>query len=224
MPTKQLKLTPEMLLWNELKIAECKMEFSCGGDSMNDWEFHFYDSKGNEIKNQKTDELKEYFDDEVFKRVEFYVNSDGHYMGEAGSVIITLGEDDDEEPSFEYYKDAQSEWSETYTEKVTIDLTKDEMEVIREKISSMNGGEDEQNNVNYKIDCVISDEEETIIDNLLSKLSIEAREYEFEVDEEPSEWYSWTTNVDDEDGLVLTKKSITFQVSRSFTTYRPSED
>ena len=222
MPTKQLKLTPEMLLWQELKLTECKMEFSCGGDSMNDWEFHFYDSKGNEIKNKKTDELKEYFDEEVFKRVEFYVNSDGHYIGEAGSVIITLGEDD--EPSFEYYKDAQSEWSETYTEKVTIDLSKEELKVIQEKIASMNGGEDEQNNVNYKIDCIISDEEETLIDNLLTKISTEARDYEFDCENEASEWYSWTTNVDDEEGLVLSKKGITFQVTRSFTEYSPSEN
>ena len=224
MQTENLKLTPEMSLWKKAKVSYCEMEFSCGGDSMNDYEFHFYNSKDKEIKNNDTDELNNFFEDEVFKRVEFYVNSDGHYIGESGKIIITLNEDDEDEPDFEYDKQAQSEWSETYVEKVTIDLTKEELKVIQEKISSMNGGEDEQNNVNYKIDCIISDEEETIIDNLLTKLSIEAREYEFDVKEEPNEWYSWTTNVDDEEGIVYNKKGITFQVTRSFTEFRPSED
>ncbi len=223
MKTNELKLTPEMALWKKNNVSYCEMEFSCGGDSMNDYEFHFYNDKTKEIKNNDIDELKSFFEDEAFKRVEFYVNSDGHYIGESGKVIITLTYDV-EEPDFEYDKQAQSEWSETYTEKVNVDLTKDEIKVIQEKIGSFNGGEGENGNVNYNVDCIISDEEEIIIGNIINKLSTIAEQHEFNCEDEASEWYSWTTNVDDGDKMMINKKGITIQVNRSFTEYRPSEN
>src|ERR1700691_5187239 len=95
-------------LWNKLKIESCTMKFSCGGDSMNDYSFTFYGG-GKEIESP---ELKDYFDDAVYKHVEFYVNSDGHYQGEAGTVEITLDDDDD----FSYCKAAQSEYEEEHVE------------------------------------------------------------------------------------------------------------
>lgn len=226
MQTDNLKLTPEMLLWKEAKVAECVMEFSAGGDSMNDYEFFFYDSKGKKIDNKKTKELKDFFEDEVFKRVEFYVNSDGYYMGEAGKVIITLN-DDDEEPDFDYCKNAQAEFSETFTDTFEVELSKEEREVLQTKIGSMNGGDGEKN-VNYKIDCVINDNEAELIDKLLQKFYDEADSHIFtneDTEGEASEWFNWTTNLENSDtDMVFTKKGITIQVSRSFTIYRPSED
>lgn len=219
--TNNLKLTPEMLLWKEAKVEECQMEFSCGGDSMNDYSFIFYDSKGNKIENKKTQELKDFFEDEVFRRVEFYVNSDGHYMGEAGSVTITLNEDDEDEPMFEYDKSSQSEWSETFSDTIEVELSKEEYKVIQEKIGSMNGGEG-NNNVNYKVDCIVTDEEDELIEKLLEKLDTAANEHEFsneETEGEPSDWYTWTTDEENE----LTKKGIKIVVSRSFTVYKDEE-
>lgn len=221
-----LKLTPEMLLWKKAKVAECEMEFSAGGDSMNDYDFFFYDSKGKKIDNNDTAELKKFFDDEVFKRVEFYVNSDGYYMGEAGKVIITFNDDEDE-PDFDYHKDAQAEFSETFSDKVEVELSKEEREVLQSKISSMNGGDGEKN-VNYKIDCIINDNETELIDKLLEKFDEEANNHSFEnedTDGEPSDWYNWTTNLDNNDPEIeFTKKGIKIQVSRNFTIYRPCED
>jgi hypothetical protein len=226
MQTENLKLTPEMLLWKEAKVAECEMEFSAGGDSMNDYEFNFYDSKAKKISNKKTEELKNFFEDEVFKRVEFYVNSDGYYMGEAGKVIITFNDDEDE-PDFDYHKDAQAEFSETFTDTFEVVLSKEEKEVLQSKIGSMNGGDGEKN-VNYKIDCVINNDEANIIDKLLKKFEYEADTHTFtneDTNGEASEWFNWTTNLENsETDMEFTKKGITIQVSRSFTIYRPSED
>lgn len=221
--TNNLKLTPEMLLWKKAKVEECQMEFSCGGDSMNDYNFTFYDDKGKKIENKKTQELKDFFEDEVFKRVEFYVNSDGHYMGEAGSVTITLNEEDEEEPMFEYDKSSQSEWSETFTDTIEVELSEDELEVIQEKIGSMNGGEG-NNNVNYKVDCILTNEEDEVIEKLLDKLDTSANEHEFnneEAEGEASEWYTWSTNDDYE--VNLKKKVIMIDVNRSFTIYKDEE-
>ena len=101
--------------WKRLGITSCTMQFSCGGDSMNDYSFEFCKDGVGKVESE---ELKDFFDNEVFKKVEFYENSDGHYIGEAGSVEIELngtGEEDDEH-FFSYSKTSQSEWNESFTE------------------------------------------------------------------------------------------------------------
>ena len=49
MQTDNLKLTPEMIVWKKLGITSCTMEFSCGGDSMNDYTFRFYTKNKSKI-------------------------------------------------------------------------------------------------------------------------------------------------------------------------------
>ena len=86
--------------WKDNKVVKCEMEFSCGGDSMNDIDFYFHTKEGK----VELPELADYFDSEVYKNIEFYVNSDGHYMGEAGEVVIVL---EDNEEDFSYTKNAE---------------------------------------------------------------------------------------------------------------------
>ena len=50
-------------LWKELGITTADMEFSCGGDSMNDYHFTFYNSENKEVQ---SGELESFFDDDVF--------------------------------------------------------------------------------------------------------------------------------------------------------------
>ena len=74
-------------LWIEKNIKECIMTFSCGGDSMNDTSFLLYDNEG---KNVFEPIITDYLEEDVYHKVEFYEVSDGHYMGESGTVTITL--------------------------------------------------------------------------------------------------------------------------------------
>lgn len=225
MQTDNLKLTPEMLLWNKAKVSYCEMEFSAGGDSMNDYDFYFYDKKDKNINNNDTAALKEFFEDEVFKRVEFYVNSDGYYMGEAGKVVITLNEDDKDEPTFEYDKQAQAEYSETFTTTIYVKLTKEELDVVQSKVGNMNGGDGEKN-VNYKIDCIVTDKESEIIDSILVTLDDAADSAEYkDSDGEPSDWYNWTTGEEegDNEGIEITKEGVRVIARRNFTIYRECE-
>ena len=212
MPTKktELQISPEVMLWKENKIKECRMEFSCGGGSMNDYSFNFFNSKGKEIV---CEELKDFFEDEVFRRVEFYEASDGHYIGEFGEVIITLNDDEDD---FEYDKLSKSEWSESYSETIPIGITKSEMSFLKEKVAGMNGGDGEKN-INYKIDCIISDDEEEMIDNILNRIDEACSEYEFEGQSsgEPEDFYRWTTN-ENSDELEFDENNIFVQTTRSF--------
>lgn len=211
--------TNEMIeLWKKLDIQRCEMEFSCGGDSMNETDFTFYNSQDKVVDGE---ELEGYFESEVYNEVEFYEVSDGHYMGEFGQVVITLEEDDDE-PYFQYDKNSQSEWEEREVEVMKYDLSDSEVKFLTEKVESIVGGEDGQA-INYKTDCVLSDEEEELSEKLLQEISDVADEYEFEnASGEPQEWFTFTTRIDDEDGIQIEDNKLSVEVSRTF--YQLKED
>lgn len=211
--------TNEMIeLWKKLDIQRCEMEFSCGGDSMDETDFTFYNSQDKVVDGE---ELEGYFESEVYNEVEFYEVSDGHYMGEFGQVVITLEEDDDE-PYFQYDKNSQSEWEEREVEVMKYDLTDSEVKFLTEKVESIVGGEDGQA-INYKTDCVLSDEEEELSEKLLQEISDVADEYEFEnASGEPQEWFTFTTRIDDEDGIQIEDNKLSVEVSRTF--YQLKED
>jgi hypothetical protein len=210
-------------LWKELSITECVMEFSCGGDSMNDYSFQFFN--GN--KKVESPELDSFFEDEVFKQVEFYVNSDGHYIGEAGEVHIELDDSDEEEHTFTYSKSAQSEFSERFSSYGELKLTKKEVEFIKENILNINGGDGEIN-VNFKRDFILSDEDDVLLDKLKNKIDDFAinLDIEGEGDGEASDWYSFTTSDEDDEKIPMLKiedNNLIVRVSREFYVYRDSE-
>jgi hypothetical protein len=165
MKTQTVELEQILKIWKDLKIDHCTMNFSCGGDSMNDFSFEFFDENENVLH---SDELDKFFEEEVFDRVDFYVNSDGHYLGEFGTVHIELNE---EENNFEYSKSGSSEYSESTTENFDYQLTDEEFILLRDKISDINGGESWNTNVNYKTDCIINDDESNILEELENKIN-----------------------------------------------------
>jgi len=194
-------------LWKELNIYKCEMEFSCGGDSMTDYDFVFYNNKDKKIECK---ELKDFFEDEVFKRVEFYVNSDGYYMGEYGSVTITLDEDDDE-PYFSYDKQAVAEWEETFTDTMYVELSDKESDVLK-KVSNINGRVwDNESNINYQNDCVITDEESQTLNELIER--IEKLSHEFIIEgrgDETEESRSFDSDIELEEGKLIVNVNARF--------------
>lgn len=212
--------TNEMIeLWKKLDIQKCEMEFSCGGDSMNETDFTFYNSENKQVDGE---ELEGYFENEVYNEVEFYEVSDGHYIGEFGQVVITLEEEDGDEPYFQYDKQSQSEWEEREFEVMKYDLTDSEVKFLTEKVDSIVGGEDGQA-INYKTDCVLSDEEEEMSEKLLQDISDTAEEFEFEnVDGEQQDWFNFTTRIGDEDGIEIVDNKLSVEVTRNF--YQTRED
>ena len=226
MKTTELTDLQQMIaLWKEKGITECSMEFNCGGDQMNDYTFTFH-TKDGEIK---CDELESYFEGEVYNHIEFYVNSDGHYMGEAGYVYIELDEDDEDNVDFTYRKDAESEWSETFSEVAYFPLTDDYKKFIQDNVQSIVGGEDGEA-INYKADCILTDEEEDLVNKLQEDLRDFAGDLEMsDAEGEPNDWFRFTTNAleddDDEDTAVtITDEGLKVSVERTYYVYRPSED
>jgi hypothetical protein len=207
-------------LWKELGITTADMEFSCGGDSMNDYHFTFYNSENKEVQ---SGELESFFDDDVFKRVEFYVNSDGHYIGESGNVSIELSEDE-ENPDFVYYKNAQAEWSESFTDEVAVELTEKEVEFVRSKVLNLVGSQD-GNAINYKGDCILNNEEEQISDTISQKISDVVMNHEFENAEgEEEEWFQYNTDEVDSDVLPkIVGNTLFVSLTKQFLVYTDSE-
>jgi hypothetical protein len=188
-------------IWNELQITHIDFEFTCGGDSMNDTTLVIH--KGDEVIENEA--ISTYFDHEVYNAVEFYVNSDGHYQGESGSVLIELNDEGD---GFNFMKSAQAEYCERITNKVEVELTDDEIAFVKEFVRDINGGEGEGSNLNYKKDFIINEKRKELIDSIGEKVADICGGFtpEIEGDGEINDWYSFTTNEDD-----ITDSEITFK-------------
>jgi hypothetical protein len=211
-------------LWKKLKISYAKFIFSCGGDSMNDTSMEFYDKKGNQIE-EEIGELESYFDNVVYDRVDFYVNSDGHYQGESGDVNIEL---DEEEADFTYSKNSQSEWSESITSEVEVKLTKKMIDFISKNILNINGSGGDVA-VNYKRDFILSDEENEMLEKLKDLISNTAATHEPELTGEcedgelEDDSYSFTTN-EEGDELQIKDGNLILSVTNRVLVFKPSED
>lgn len=201
-------------LWKELNVARVNFEFSCGGDSMNDTTITIHGEDDEEIENET---LKTYFDNEVYNVVEFYVNSDGHYQGESGYVDITLDEDGE---TFNYSKYSESEWTETVTTTTKIELTDEQVAFINDKVLNINGSYDEIA-VNYKQDCILSDEEEEIAEELERTIQEQLESYSPEQDEGElqEDWFTFTTNPEGET-LKIVGNGLQVQVNNSVTVFK----
>lgn len=200
-------------LWKELQVQDVHFEFSCGGDSMNDTTIVINGKNGETIESQ---ELNDYFDSEVYNRVEFYVNSDGHYQGEAGTVYITL---DEEGEDFDYCKSSQSEWNENIVNETTVALPPGAVELIKAKVLNINGSDGENPNINYKEDCIITDEEEGLLTSIGDAIENAAIEFTPETDDEVQEWFTYTTNDEGEEIRFTEQGELVLRITNTITTY-----
>lgn len=209
-------------LWKSLGIAEAIFNFNCGGDSMGDTDIVLEKENGESVENE---ELANYFDSEVYKNVDFYVDSDGHYQGESGTVTITLNEDDDtENPFFDYSKEALSEYSETVMTITEFELNEKQLKFIKENVENINGSKDGFV-INYKKDLILSDEEEMLIKEIEDEICNKAVDFVPETDEEVSDWYTYTTNIVGEEVEVLTiiETGLKMIMTNSVTRYVDSD-
>ena len=206
-------------LWKELQITHIDFEFSCGGDSMNDTTLNIH--KGDEIIENTI--ISTYFENEVYNEVRFYEASDGHYMGEMGNVIIQLN---DEDEGFTYNKQAQSEFNETMTTDLEIELTDEEIAFVKEFVSNINGGSDENTNFNYKKDFIINDKREELIESIGDKVGDVCDNFtpEFEGDGELQDWYSFTTSEHTDSEITIEDNKIIVTISNQYSDYIDSTD
>jgi hypothetical protein len=204
-------------LWKELGVESCTMDFYCGGDSMGDTSFVLLGSEGT----IDCDELLDFFEDEVYKHVDFYVNSDGHYQGESGNVEIVL-EDYDGEEEFSYSKSATSEWSETIDNTLEVELTDEMVSFIVNNVLNIRGGYDDKPIVNFKQDFIMSDEEEKILNDISNLIDKTCEDFVPETDDELEEWYNYTTNERGEE-IIIKDNKLQIQISNSVIVFTESD-
>ena len=161
-----------------------------------------------ELSTEERSKLKH----EVFEKVDFYVNSGDEYIGEFGTVRIELNE---EQADFEYTKSTTSEHSERLTESFIYQFTDEEFNIFRDKIEDING-EGRSVNFNYKSDCIISDDEISILEKFEGKIIHFINNAIIENEHGDPEEESENFECDVEDTLNTAEKTIEILVSRSF--------
>lgn len=209
MNPEKVEMEVAVQCWKDLKINHCIMDFSCGGDEMQDFDFVFYGEHENVLP---SDTLNDFFKVEVFEKVDFYVNSSDEYIGEFGTVRIELNE---KQADFEYTKSTTSELSERITESFVLQLTDEEFNIFRDKIKDING-EGRSVYFNYKSDCIISDDEISILEKFERKIKNFITDVIIENEHGEPEEESENFECDVEDTLNTEEKTIDILVSRSF--------
>lgn len=223
-----MELKEALQKFKDLNLEKAVLTFDCGGDSMGNTEWELQKEDGEVVED---DELKEFFDDDVYDKVDFYVNSDGYYNGEAGTVTVTIetdsDDDDDDEDSydeefFSYSKCSMSEYTEQCVNTIEVKLTPAMAVFISEYVSNINGG-DNGFTINYKNDFLLTDEQETLIDEIGELIQEDCEQYNPEVDDEDAsleDWFNYTTNTEDDDELTIKDKNILLvRITNSYTTY-----
>lgn len=186
-------------LWEKLGVSNAALTFNCGGDCMGDTDWELFDKDGGVIS---SDELVNYFDTVIYDEVEFYVNSDGHYMGEFGTVEIELT-DEDEDSTFMYSKISSSEWEESIHNDIEIELTENEANYIKSFVGDINGGEDDGVNFNYKKDFIKTDEMVEIEDSIAEKVNKDTSEYQPEDCYDLRDMYQFESKCDFNDNSLM---------------------
>lgn len=199
--------------WKEAGIDYANFLFSCGGDSMNDYRFEYFDADHNSIDSF---EHEQELEDEVFRRVDFYVNSDGHYMGEDGTVTVTLNEEGD---NFEFSKDAQSEYCERLGSKVTISLTKEEVEYINKYVGDIIGGYDNHTDINYKLNFIKTEQLSDIEKSIFEKIEVATKDFCPEVDGELTDWYTFNLTENGSEEIEINGTELTVHIENEYYTY-----
>ena len=193
-----MKMEEVIEIWKREGIDHAELGFSCGGDSMDDTYLTFFDKENKPIR--ETWGLCDYFEDEVYKKVEFYEDSDGYYIGEQGTVTIQLNEEGDD---FDYDKSSTAECDKREDDIIHFELTKEQAQFLEEFVSDMSGAEWDGDVINYKKDFILTEEHEEMIEELHSEFMSFTENWTLELDYEPrdeSAHYEMKKVVEKEDG------------------------
>lgn len=196
-------------IWKEKNVDRAEFEFNCGLDSMGDTDLYIYDKDDNLVNDSV---LHSYFEDEVYREVDFYEASDGHYMGESGTVYIELDEN-----TFYYNKCSQSEWCESHPSTIEIELTEDESDFILKHVEDINGGYDESCNINFKDDFIITDDLSKLIKSIEEKVDdVTSSFVPSDLSEDITDWYRFESG----EPIIDSSGKLIIEISNEYYTYR----
>lgn len=165
-------------LWKELNVNEAEFTFSAGGDCMNDTEMALYNEGGERIHDT---ELEDLLSEEVYNHVTFYECSDGHYLGEHGSVIIGM---DDNGKGLYFDKRSRSGYEEDAANVEEVKVEDWVKESILAKIDSISGNPygNDQHEINYKGDCILTDKDEEALSVFIEAIKTRLLNFDFDIE------------------------------------------
>lgn len=147
-------------LFTSGQIDKIEWTYHAGGDSLNDYE-HKYLLNGEEVTPNNPIDPTDY----ILDNIEIADASDGHYLGEFGTVHVTL-----EDAELSVFKDYQSEWSQTYTEELSLELSPEaakvfeNIETLRYEVCNADLEE-----LAFKKDLFVNDEIATVIEDTVDE-------------------------------------------------------
>lgn len=211
----------EKKLLNEFKekgISYAIFTYDAGNDSFNDMVLDFYDTNDKllEINDSGFETLVE---DLIFKNCTFYEASDGHYMGESGTVTISIEEDDDEE-YFNFDKDTKYAYNENILSEIEIILTPIQLDFVENYVSNINGETYSDVNINYKTDFIINNERQIIINELCDLIEQKTSEFIPEDILDLDEYYDYDSSENADNTLELRNDKLILYINNRYTEYR----
>ena len=179
-------------LFTSGQIDEIQWSYHAGGDSLNDYE-HKYLLNGEEVTPENQIEPTDF----ILDNVDIADASDGHYMGEFGTVHITL-----EDGELSIFKDYQSEWSESYTEELSLEVSLEAAKVF-ENIETLQYelSNDTLEHLEFKKDLFINNEIATVIENTVDEAVDVADDFICQLFEDAEE-YKTINFIDCKDGVL----------------------
>lgn len=203
-------------LWKEYEVTNAVFNFSCGGDAMDETEWSI--ETENEGAKDELNQLEYLLNEMVYRKVTFYEISDGHYQGEFGTVEVTL---DDDDTTLIFKKCATGEYTENFGKNITVEMTDEEAALVNKYISSFNGDAHNETRVIYKVDCLINEQEQVVLNNLYNRVSEVAEETEIDDEGLPddAEYHGWF--IFEMEGVE--GKNLDIYVGKQFDVQRESE-
>lgn len=155
-------------LFTSGQIDKIEWTYHAGGDSLNDYE-HKYLLNGEEVTPLNPIEPTDY----ILDNVDIADASDGHYLGEFGTVHITL-----EDAELTVSKDYQTEWSESYSEELSLEVSPEASKVF-ENIETLQYelANSSLDDLDFKKDLFINNKIATIIENTVEEMVSVADEF-----------------------------------------------
>jgi len=145
--------------------------FDAGGDQINDLSEPFIHEVGDLLEKEDKTLLNDILN-YALDKVEIYANSDGHYQGEYGQVIVEIITEDGEE-DLEFSKVATSTYNETHEENFKADslLTQNLIDFCKENVEEilLESGSREVV-ANYSKDIILTEEIEELLEEMYDQL------------------------------------------------------
>jgi|1048.fasta_scaffold73782_1 hypothetical protein len=189
-------------LWLELKVDHILIEYSCGSDDTYLEGTMIYDQSGSQIY---SNELTDYFEEKVFKKVDFVDATDNYYLGESGTVKITMVEKgysldyDDEGKEFKdywyefiYNKKGEEKYLYKIQNKLFVPLEESTINLINDKLTNIYGSHSTVI-VNLKNDTILTEEENILLEKLKLEIDKLCKEFNPQSDKDIIDWYDFGT-------------------------------